>query len=74
VFVSKPGRYSLIFADYKSGQIENVDIVEYDFNEGINVVAQELASFTLTSGDKIMLWYDMIDVVPVCEAITVKQM
>ena len=50
----------------------NIDIVEYDFKEGINVVPQKVTSFALASGDKVMLWYDMINLVPVCEALTIK--
>ena len=72
VFVAKPGKYSLIFADYEDTRLANVDIVEYDFVEGINVVPQEVINFTLTSGDKVLLWYDMINLVPVCEALTIK--
>jgi hypothetical protein len=72
VFVTKPGRYSLIFADYENESLKNVDIVEYDFKEGINVIPQEIISFTLASGDKVMLRYDMINIVPVCEALTIK--
>ena len=72
VFVTKPSRYSLIFADYENESLKNVDIVEYDFAEGINTVVQEVTSFALASGDKVMLWYDMINLVPVCEALTIK--
>ena len=47
-------------------------IVEYDFNEGINVIPQEDRNFTLANGDKVMLWYDLIDLVPVCDELTIK--
>ena len=33
---------------------------------------QEVTNFTLASGDKVMLWYYMVDLVPVCEALTIK--
>ena len=72
VFVTKPGKYSLIFADYEDNHLANVDIVEYDFVEGINVVPQEVTKFTLASDDKVMLWYDLINLVPVCDALTIK--
>ena len=72
VFVTKPCKYSLIFADYEDTRLANVDIVEYDFKEGINVVPLEVTNFTLTSGDEVLLWYDMINLVPVCEALTIK--
>lgn len=72
VFVPEAGKYTLIFADYDGNKLENVDIVEYDFNEGINVIPQEVRSFTLANGDKVMLWYDLINLVPVCDALTIK--
>ena len=72
VFVTKPGKYSLIFADYEDNHLANVDIVEYDFVEEINVVPQEVTKFTLASDDKVMLWYDLINLVPVCDALTIK--
>ena len=72
VFVTNPGKYSLIFLDYENKSLKNVDIVEYDFAEGINTVVQEVTSFALASGDKVLLWYDMIDLVPICEALTIK--
>ena len=72
VFVPEAGKYTLIFADYDGNKLENVDIVEYDFNEGINVIQQEVRSFTLANGDKVMLWYDLINLVSVCDALTIK--
>jgi hypothetical protein len=72
VFTPKAGRYALIFADYENDQLESMDIVEYDFKEGINVIPQEITSFTLASGDKVMLWYDMVNLAPVCDELTVK--
>jgi hypothetical protein len=72
VFVEKAGKYSLVFADYENEKLANVDIVEYEFKEGINVVTQEDVSFALGSGDKVMLWSDMIHFVPICDALTVK--
>ena len=72
VFVPEAGKYTLIFADYDGNKLENVDIVEYDFNEGINVIPQEARSFTLANGDKVMLWYDMVNLIPICEALTLE--
>lgn len=72
MFVAETGKHSLIFADYENESLKNVDIVEYDFAEGINTVVQEVTSFALASGDKVLLWYDMVDLVPVCEALTMK--
>ena len=72
MFVTKPGRYTLIFANYENESLKNVDAVEYNFNEGSNVISQEVKNFTLATGDKVMLWYDMIDLVPLCDALTLK--
>jgi hypothetical protein len=72
VFITEAGRYSLIFSDYENNRLANMDIVEYDFKEGINVIPQEITSFTLASGDKVMLWYDMVNLAPVCDELTVK--
>lgn len=72
VFIPEAGKYSLVFADYENNILANVDIVEYEFKEGINIVSQEITSFTLKNGDKVMLWYDMANLTPVCEALTVK--
>ena len=69
---AKAGKYAVVFADYENEKLANVDIVEYEFKEGINAVPQEIISFTLASGDKVMLWYDMVNLAPVCEALTVK--
>lgn len=72
VFVPKPGRYTLIFADYGSSNLEQVDIVTHDFNEGVNTVSQENKTFMLTNDDKVMLWYDEVHCVPICSALTLK--
>jgi hypothetical protein len=72
VLVTNPGKYSLIFADYENNSLKNVDIVKCDFKEGINVIPQRIKNFTLADGDKVMLWYDMIDQVPVCKELTIK--
>ena len=71
VFVAQPGRYSLIFADYEDTRLANIDIVEYDFEEGINIIPQKVTNFTLSGSDKVMLWYDMVNLVPVCESLTI---
>ena len=70
VFAPKSGKYVLVFADYEGSKLNNVDTVEYDFTEGVNKVSQGNETFVLGSGDKIMLWYDMVNLVPVCDALT----
>ena len=72
VFVPEAGKYVVVFADYENEQLENVNIVECDFVEGINIIPHEITSFTLASGDKVMLWNDMFYIVPVCEELTIK--
>jgi hypothetical protein len=72
VYIPEAGKYSLVFADYTNNSLANVDIVEYEFKEGINVVPQEITSLALASGDKVLLWYDMIDFSPVCSALVIK--
>ena len=72
VFVTEAGKYAVVFADYENEKLANVDIVEYEFKEGINVVPQTITNITLTSGDKVMLWYDMVNLAPVCDELTVK--
>lgn len=70
--IKEAGKYVVVFADYEGNRLVNMDIVEYEFTEGINVVPQEVTSFALGSGDKVMLWSDMIHFVPICDALTVE--
>ena len=72
VFAPKTGKHMLIFADYEGNKLENVDIVEYEFTIGVNTVPQENKTFVLENGDKVMLWYDLINLVPACDALTIK--
>ena len=46
-----------------------VDIVECNLEEGIVVIPQEVTSFTLASGDEIMLLQKLA---PVCDAWTLR--
>ena len=71
VYAPKAGKYTFIFADYEDDGLTNVDAVEYDFTQGFNKVSQKNKSFVLGNGDSVMLWYDMIDLVPVCEALNI---
>ena len=65
------GEYALVFAAYDAKGLENVEVVEYNFKEGINVVPQK-KDFELHSGDRIMLWQDMIKYTPLCDALALK--
>ena len=51
---------------------DSVDFVEYEFEKGFNSVPWENTRFVLVNGDKIMLWYDIANIVPVCDALTLK--
>ena len=70
VFAPEAGKYVLIFADYENGSLDNVNIVEYDFRKGVNVIPQEVTRSTLANGDKVMLWLDLGSLAPACEALT----
>ena len=72
VFTTEAGKYTLVFADYENGILENVDIVEYEFKEGFNFVEQENKAFSLGTDDKVMLWYDMTSIIPVCKALPIE--
>ena len=72
VFVAETGTYTLVFADYEDDQLAHADIVECTLEEGIHVVPQKDTSFTLASGDKVMLWKDFECCAPICEAFMVK--
>ena len=69
-----PGTYSLVFADYEGGRLENIDIVP------VNVTADKLGEITLASvkgvtlatSDKIMLWSDMTSFAPLCDEYILK--
>ena len=73
VKAAEDGKYTVIFAQYDGTALKKVDMVEYDFTKGETVnVVQDDKSFSLTSGDVIMLWRDMTGFAPVCEAYTVR--
>jgi hypothetical protein len=72
VIAPEAGTYTLIFADYEGGNLENLDIVKYNFKKGVNTVSQTDVRFALGTGDKVMLWYDLINLVPVCDALIIE--
>ncbi len=73
VFIPKAGTYTLIFADYEGTELNNVDIVTVttESNNTVTTVTSEI-DITLGTGDKIMLWQDMTNLVPLCDAYIVK--
>lgn len=72
VITPDAGEYTLAFADYENGELKNVSIVTFDSKVGLNKVSQVKNYFTLGSGDKIMLWRDITDCVPLCQSYIVK--
>lgn len=71
VMIPKAGNYTLVFADYDSNGLENVETMEYTFTEGINIVAPK-QSIALKNGDRIMLWLNLKECEPLCKALTLK--
>ncbi len=73
VAIPHAGTYTLIFADYSESRLNKVDSVtvttERD-NKVITVLSK--SDITLGTGDKIMLWQDMTNPVPLCDAYIVK--
>ena len=65
------GKYTVIFADYENNQLKNMDIVAFDFVVGSNTVPQSITSFTLGTGDKVILWSDMTKFVPLCDTFVI---
>ena len=71
-FLTK-GTYTLILADYEESRLNNIDTitVETESDNTIKTVTSE-KDITLGIGDKVMLWKDMENLVPMCEAYIVE--
>lgn len=73
VYSEEAGTYSVIFADFENGVINNVEIVEATFLAGeTKEIPQTVTSFTLGEGDMVMIWQDMINLTPMCEALVIE--
>mgnify|MGYP001041199957 CR=1 FL=1 len=73
VAVPTAGTYTLIFADYEETRLNNVDLVTVTAeNDNTVIIVPSEIDITLGKDDKIMLWQDMINLVPLCEAYIVK--
>ncbi|MBO5008342.1 MAG: hypothetical protein J6D26_05865 [Clostridia bacterium] len=75
--VSAPvaGTYTVIFADYEGERLANIEYTTVTFTEetkGTALTASITKGFSLSAGDKIMLWSDMTNFVPKCEAYVLK--
>lgn len=66
------GTYTVIFADYDGEKLENVETQEITITETGIVPVSITKGFTLDKDDKIMLWSDMTNLAPKCEAYIVE--
>ena len=73
VAIPTAGTYTLIFADYEETRLNNMDLVAVTA-ESDNTVVNVPSEIGIAPGkdDKIMLWQDMTNLVPLCEAYIVK--
>ena len=72
VITPEEGTYTVIFVDYEGSRLENVDVVNYEFSKGVNIVGQKILGFELGKGDKIMLVSGLITLRPLCEALVIE--
>ena len=72
--VPTAGTYKVIFADYENGALANLDIVTKEVSQAeIGTVTVDMKKdFVLEAGDKVMLWNNINDMIPLCEAYEVK--
>lgn len=68
------GVYKVIFADYENGALANIDIVTKEVLEAeIGTVTVDMQKdFVLGTGDKVMLWNNIMNMISLCEAYEVK--
>ena len=72
VYAREPGEYSVIFADYDGDMLNNAEIVKVTLSKGeTKTVARKNTSYTLGEGDMVMMWKDMINIVPACESLPI---
>ena len=72
VSVPKIGKYNIIFADYEDGKLSDFDIVPVTVTEDKTGEITQTSNKEIESGDKIMLWNDISDIIPVCEVFNVE--
>ena len=66
------GEYTVIFADYENGRLNDVDCVPVTLELGENTVPQTYTSITLSKDDKVMIWNNMTELVPACTALIIE--
>ena len=76
-YISAPeeGTYTLVFADYEGGKLANMEYSTVSFTEdtkGTILTASITKDFSLSKGDKIMLWSGITKLVPLCDEYIVK--
>lgn len=74
LFILDEGSYTVVFADYENGELVSADykdITVTDEDTGIMTVTSN-SDITLGTHDKIMLFDNMNDITPMCEALTVQ--
>jgi len=73
VAIPTAGTYTLVFADYEEATLNDMDFVTVTAESDNTVVTvPSEVDITLGKDDKIMLWQDMTNLVPLCEAYIVK--
>lgn len=71
LLIPEAGTYSLFIADYEGNKLKCVEIITQSFDEGV-VTVTSTKDFTLSTDDKIILWTNITELVPLCDAYTVK--
>ena len=73
VAIPTAGTYTLVFADYEEATLNNMDFVTVTAESDNTVVTvPSEVDITLGKDDKIMLWQNITNLVPLCEAYIVK--
>lgn len=72
VVLDKAGTYTIVFADYEDNRLANVETFEVTVTKPQTVRVISDKDFTLGTGDKIMLWDNLENLTPMCEAYEVK--
>lgn len=73
IYVPVAGTYTLILADYEENGLNNLDTITVTTaNDDTIATATSEIDITLGTGDKIMLWSDLENLAPKCEAYIVK--
>jgi len=74
ISIPQIGSYKIVFADYESGKLNDINIVTITVTEAtMGEVTQDSSKEMVPgAGDKIMLWNDTADIMPMCNVFTVE--